>query len=528
MLVENIKIGKNILENLTVAMYKDSRFIYREYIQNAADAVDDAIKQNILTPQDARIDIDIDPAKRSIIIEDNATGISKDKVAKSLGHIADSLKDKKTNKGFRGIGRLGGLAYCEKLIFETSYLGENVKTTMTLDGKLLQEILNDASDKSDAITVVQRISSISEDIEDCSEHYFRVKLQKVSENHNVLLDKAEIREYLGMIAPVPFERTKFFICSDIYKYLNENNVGLDEYNIRINGENLYKIYQMSLLDANERKKYDEIHGVEIHEFYNSKNELLAWSWIGLSRFDKQIPEKNNPQRNIRLKKQNIQFGDNTALNDFHFEQSGRGNGYFIGEVHAVHEDLIPNARRDYFNENAALREFEKELTKYFHKIYKLYRHANTAKNAIKHQNTYKEVQQEYVKKSKSGSFISNEEKEKFIKKIEEAKERAEKAQKELIKIENKLPENKTLEKVFDNIKNEYANDAEASVVEVENIVRLEEEPAKQKLKSFRSDNLIKLKKAERKLISEVYTIIHSVLDPETAENVIRKIEEKYT
>lgn len=49
-----------------------------------------------------------------------------------------------------------------------------------------------------------------------------------------------------------------------------------------------------------------------------------------------------------------------------------------------------------------------------------------------------------------------------------------------------------------------------------------------KKKSFRSDNLIKLNKAERKLVSEVYSIIQSVLDPDTAENVIRKIEEKYT
>ena len=38
MIDTEIRIGKNILENLTTGMYPDSRFIYREYIQNAADA----------------------------------------------------------------------------------------------------------------------------------------------------------------------------------------------------------------------------------------------------------------------------------------------------------------------------------------------------------------------------------------------------------------------------------------------------------------------------------------------------------
>ena len=34
------KIGKNVLENLTQAMYSDSRIIYREYIQNSTDQID--------------------------------------------------------------------------------------------------------------------------------------------------------------------------------------------------------------------------------------------------------------------------------------------------------------------------------------------------------------------------------------------------------------------------------------------------------------------------------------------------------
>ena len=36
-------IGKDVIESLTIGMYDDSRFIYREYIQNAADQIDKVI-----------------------------------------------------------------------------------------------------------------------------------------------------------------------------------------------------------------------------------------------------------------------------------------------------------------------------------------------------------------------------------------------------------------------------------------------------------------------------------------------------
>ena len=38
-------VGKNVLESLTTGMYSDSRIIFREYIQNSTDAIDNAIKK---------------------------------------------------------------------------------------------------------------------------------------------------------------------------------------------------------------------------------------------------------------------------------------------------------------------------------------------------------------------------------------------------------------------------------------------------------------------------------------------------
>src|SRR4030065_643633 len=111
-MIENkrIRIGKTVIETLTQGMYEDARFIFREYIQNSADQIE-------------------------IIFEDNATGIKNNNVYPILGNIALSEKDRTKDKGFRGIGRLGGLGYCKKLTFETSFKGEEVKSIMIWDAE---------------------------------------------------------------------------------------------------------------------------------------------------------------------------------------------------------------------------------------------------------------------------------------------------------------------------------------------------------------------------------------------------------
>ena len=47
-IIDSPQIGKDVIESLTLGMYEDCRFIYREYIQNAADAVDKALESSLL------------------------------------------------------------------------------------------------------------------------------------------------------------------------------------------------------------------------------------------------------------------------------------------------------------------------------------------------------------------------------------------------------------------------------------------------------------------------------------------------
>ena len=43
----DIEIGKFTLESLTTGMYTDPEIVYREYIQNSVDALDEAVEKGV-------------------------------------------------------------------------------------------------------------------------------------------------------------------------------------------------------------------------------------------------------------------------------------------------------------------------------------------------------------------------------------------------------------------------------------------------------------------------------------------------
>jgi len=126
-----IVVGKSTLETLTLGMYKNPLVVYREYIQNSSDSIDHAIKTGLIKDNEALIKVNVNHKTHSISIEDNGTGVSGKEVYNVLCDIGNARKDYRTDRGFRGIGRLGGLAYCERLIFKTSYHGEDYASIIT-------------------------------------------------------------------------------------------------------------------------------------------------------------------------------------------------------------------------------------------------------------------------------------------------------------------------------------------------------------------------------------------------------------
>ena len=428
--------GANILENLTTGMYQDSKVIYREYIQNACDQIDKAVKEGLLRHGEGTIKIWLDRDQRTIVIEDNATGIPASSFQHTLGNIADSDKKVGEDKGFRGIGRLCGLAYCRELVFTSSAKGEDTVSIMVCDAKKMRSLIDESTrgKKHTATKVLHAINRFDQKkTNDIDSHFFRVELNDINHENTDLLDFQQIKDYLSFVAPVPYQ-SSFYYRTDVYKHAQELGVKIDEYSITLNGEPIFKKYTTILKDSSTGNKYDDIFGVHFKDFYIN-GELSAWMWVGISRFQKAIP-KINQMRGLRLRKENIQIGGEDALQKLFKED--RGNSYFIGEIFAVNKELIPNSQRDYFNENPARADFERELRRYFNEeLHKIYYNGSTINSSYKKIDTYEKLEAEFKEKDIAGIFVDSAHRVRELEAVLESKKEAENARDKIDKMKDR-------------------------------------------------------------------------------------------
>ena len=524
-------IGKNVIESLTTGMYENPLFVYREYIQNAADAVDHAVKSGVLQKGEEAISVRIDNERQEIIIEDNAIGIESAKAFSILRNIAKSTKQKGIDKGFRGIGRLGGLAYCQKLTFETSCKGEDVKSIVTWDAEKLQNLINDTEDKSSGEEVVKEVTSFDSKKEDKDEHYFKVVMEDV--NLGDLLNIDEVTNYLQMVAPIDIN-SSFLYKKEIQKYMNEHQLSVDTYNIYINGDQIFKPYNSNIYSfdkAGNKKTAGNVYQVNYFNRKSASGEPLFWGWFSMTSLEGQIPSANLA-RGIRLRSANIQIGDSEICKKFFTSTSDqRFSFYFFGELHALNSKLIPNSRRDYFEDNDICKEFENAVKEEFLKLKKYCYEVSNLKSCYKKISSTEKIRKEIEEKDKKG-FTNKEEQEELYKKFEEQKERDKKTIKELDAQLAKIKvSGSPVASLVDRIKENYnLGTTSAQSSSPAPFPKPEPLPASSKPK-FRTDGKAysKMSKAERKLVGKIYSVISKVFPDEGMRNsLIDKIEEEIT
>lgn len=378
----NAKTGKHLIQILMFSMYNDQRIIYREYIQNAYDAINRAVKEGILSQmKDGIVDVRIDSEAQRIIIRDNGIGIKANEVKQKLLNIADSRKDGVTTAGQYGIGRLAGAGYCRWLKFKTSAIGENTASIITFDVDFANQIINDTDDESSATEVIDIITKMESIPEKESEHYFEVTLEGVNREYRDLLNPEAITEYLKEVAPIDY-LMKFKNVLALPSLKNTDNLystlysNLGNVAVCVNGSTeLRKRYNLKIDGTG-----DEIDSLDFFKVDTDKGDLLAWGWYAVTPFTKQIPV-SDANRGIRLRKHNIQLGTSDLLNKYFGE--ARGNNYFYGEVFAVHPNLRPNSDRSGLAPTPETEILFDKLRLIFKNLGKLYQVANNAKNAVK-------------------------------------------------------------------------------------------------------------------------------------------------
>jgi molecular chaperone HtpG len=514
--------GKIVIETLSEGLYDNPLFLFREYVQNSADAIDSAIHQGILGKDEGQVEIVLDAEKRLITFEDNGTGIPHNFVKTMLANIGDSQKDRRTDKGFRGIGRLGGLGYCQKVRFETSVRGEKIKSVLEWDARNLHEILANKNEKIHAGQLIKRITSTWEEEYPAENHFFKVSLINVNESSGELLDMEEVRKYLQMVAPVPFDYAKFPFVEKIDKFIKDEGLpSLHEYRLNLNGDEIRKGYETPL-SIGDGKTID-ILDIECR-LVQENGKFAGWYWYCISKFEGVLPKKCW-QRNIRLRKANIQIGEADCLSNHpkrgdSLWREDRGNSYFIGETHALDEDLIPNSRRDYFNQNEACRRFEALLQQEFLNLHQLYHNASTIRSAysIVHEANVK--QKEFEVKEKKGDFFDIKERDRAKTRVEASIKKAEDAKRAIEKIESKL---KSTEKDTDplvQVVDIYRKDTEIDSIRP---FKPDPQPKQGYIKS-------EISKSVKNVLDIVFEILNKMLPEDEAavirEAIIKKVTSK--
>ena len=372
-------IGAHVLETLTAGMYDNPLVIYREYIQNSVDAIDLAVREGMLNPSEAQISIVLSGKDRTITIEDNGIGVPAAEASRVLGDIGNSTKNGTGLRGFRGIGRLGGIGYCQVLRFETRASSQEPVAVVEWEASRLHRMLASAPSQLSLTDLVKRVLTVTHRYPGNEPaHFFRVTLFDVRPFHDdVLIDPKMVKHYLSQVAPVPYDCGRFSFVPKVHDAL-QCNPSFREYSIRVNGQQLFRPYQDEIvLSKNIR---DRIEDIEFFEFPDGNGGVLGTGWYAKTTLLGAIPlETGIPH--IRVRQGNIQVGNERFL-DRCFSEA-RFARWHVGELHILDGRLKPNARRDGFEPSP---EYERFL-EYSHLLGEhlshVCRQASQARNAIK-------------------------------------------------------------------------------------------------------------------------------------------------
>ena len=357
--LRNPHIGAFVLETLTLGMYGEPRHTLREYIQNAYDSIRTAKRMKILSAR-GRVDVTLSPG--SLTVRDNGLGVRAELAWSTLTSIGASRKDRSRDAGFRGIGRLAGMAYCEELIFRTTFPGETILSTVRFDSNKLLAAMNPgeggdtelATLLADSIKLYQEENAVELD-----DHFFEVQLNGLARAPESLTDADYIEAYLSETVPVelsPNWARRTEIEADYSSYFG---VPLETIDVFVSADQHSRQIFKPYGDSYEQQKGAASLSSIVYQRGDDKS---YWGWVGYLSESGAVTDWQT--RGLRIRARNIQV-DGTQLFESLFTEVkpsyGRFSSYFVGEIHIDPERVVPNARRDGFEENEAWQAIKQSL-----------------------------------------------------------------------------------------------------------------------------------------------------------------------
>jgi molecular chaperone HtpG len=358
--------GAFILETLTMGMYGESRNAIREYVQNCFDSLRQAVRDQLLKPDEVRVDVTLNTVGRELVIRDNGSGLKASSAVDVLVSVGASKKDFRKNAGFRGIGRLAGIVFCDIVTFTTKAKGDDVITTVEFDAKKLRELLEPENNHDDAATTLGRcVKAFVTSTADVDGHFFEVRLTGFHQPPKECLDATALKSFLTQVSPLPYTE-QFPHAAQILEQATRQGKEIEVIRLFLQSgdgafEELFKPYGPTYSVKKVQAPLTDI------DFVASPTGKW-WGWVGRKRVSGAI--KDADTRGIRVRARNIQIDGTDIMRDIFtntYEDEkprlsyARFAEWYVGEVFVEPGVAVPNARRDGFEEDANWIEVRREL-----------------------------------------------------------------------------------------------------------------------------------------------------------------------
>ena len=363
-------VGGDLLRLLTAGMYDNPLVLYREYVQNAADAIASA-------KDGGSVHIRIDPSRSRITILDDGPGLPRADAVRRLVDVGRSPKDPATDRGFRGIGRLAALAFADEVHFTTRVDSAVAPLRVTWSGRALRELDLANVDVQTAIQECTTIRSVSDGT--WPDHFFEVDIERVNRHAaSLLLNEDAVRRYVAEVCPVPL-RASFPLADEIRGFLASytESFTLD---IRINDTTpVTRPFAETLPLTDEYGAPFESIDTRVIPSLDD-DYPAAVLWLAHTPYMGSIPRRFGV-RGLRARAGNLQIGTDRVFERLF--QEPRFNGWCVGEVHILDHGVLPNGRRDYFEPGPHLRNLENHLGAVAHEISARCRLASSQRNKLR-------------------------------------------------------------------------------------------------------------------------------------------------
>jgi hypothetical protein len=353
---------------LSQDLYPRKIEIIREYIQNASDALDEymSVAEYIKDRSEPLIKVSLQG--RSLLIFDNGIGMDEEEIEK-LKRIAYSEKKSGEEAGYKGIGRLAGIAVADKLKISSTSYGSDKLYHFEFHAKAMRDDISEkkkAGIQEPASQVINRHTSILCTDIDPESHYTLVEIRDIDESCAELLDPESVVEYIGDVAPVDFAPPSDFSHGPVISERLRRNVPdfspKTIYLTKANGQRvrIYKPYRNEMILA-------EPEFIEIRD-PQDMNRLLAYCWYAskgkeiLGRIrpsgkifavDGDDVEKKRRFAGLAYKLFGFSIGDRTLPQRTLWIRALPRALWFTGEIHVIDKAVMPTTDRSDFIESDA-------------------------------------------------------------------------------------------------------------------------------------------------------------------------------